>query len=113
MKQVCYARDAMEAHFLRGVLGEQGIRACVLGEALAAARGDLPLTQQTQPSVWVEDDDLEQACLIVRDTLAGHSPDALGPPWTCPQCGQAIESQFTHCWHCGHERPSDAADDVT
>jgi predicted amidophosphoribosyltransferase len=23
--------------------------------------------------------------------------------WTCPQCGEEIEPQFTACWNCGSE----------
>jgi len=54
-------RDSMEAHFLRQVLEDEDIQATVMGEALAAGRGELPLTAETLPSVWVRQDDVERA----------------------------------------------------
>jgi hypothetical protein len=27
------------------------------------------------------------------------------PPWQCPDCGEALEGQFSACWHCGALRP--------
>ncbi len=29
------------------------------------------------------------------------------PDWQCPECGEKIEGQFTACWKCGYEQPSD------
>ena len=29
------------------------------------------------------------------------------PLWTCPNCGEVIEGQFTQCWNCDTVRESD------
>lgn len=103
MKTVYPARDEMEAHFVRSLLESQGIVATVQGGTLSAARGELPLTPDTLPSVWVNDEDESRALAIVR-AFVQQTPSS-APPWTCPQCGESVESQFTQCWNCGHERP--------
>ena len=66
MVKVYSARDGLEAHFIRNLLEGEGIRAAVLGETLAFGRGDLPMTQETLPGVWVNPED-EQ---IARDAGA-------------------------------------------
>jgi predicted amidophosphoribosyltransferase len=125
MKKVYSARDPTEAHLVRGFLEARGIEAIVQGEALWAGRGELPLTPDTCPSVWVvHDTDAEHAqeLLAARRVRAeaGTCPncgyDLRGLPqprcpecgleffrpttWQCPTCGEVIEEQFTACWHC-------------
>jgi hypothetical protein len=106
MKKVYTARDGLEAHFLRNLLEGEGIRAAVLGEALAIARGDLPLTQETLPAVWVSEEDFERACGIaatLNQAPAAPSGEEAAA-WECRNCGEMIEPQFTSCWNCGHAR---------
>ncbi len=104
MKQVCYCRDEMEAGFLKGHLEQEGIEAQIMGETLSFARGDLPLTPQTMPSLHVAEQDLQRACEIVY-RLLDHQPDADGPTWPCPNCSEQVEPQFAQCWNCGETRP--------
>jgi hypothetical protein len=104
MTQVFIARNPLEAHVVTGVLEAAGIAAEVRGDALWSARGELPLTADTLPTVWVLDDDrLSEALSVVRDYVA-EPPAAAGPPWTCPACGEEIEPQFSHCWKCNVPR---------
>jgi hypothetical protein len=89
-----------------GLLEENGIRACIQGEALWGARGELPFTPESAPSVWVaEEADVERA----RQILATHEPsmrtDAV---WTCRQCSEVVETQFAMCWNCGTARDGSA-----
>ncbi len=114
MQNVYTARDGMEAHYVRGLLEQAGVNALVLGESLGAARGDLPMTQQTLPSVWVSDDEIEPAMKVVNAYLTTTDQDgngtlfepAAGEPWTCESCGEQVEGQFAVCWNCGAERAS-------
>lgn len=98
------ARDSLEAHYLRSLLAERGIAATVMGETLGAARGELPATQETLPSVWVNQADMEHAVPIARDLAESSHHPPTGEPWTCPNCGEIIEPQFAACWNCGFER---------
>ena len=112
MQQVYTGRDEMDANFLKGLLVEEGIEAIVQGEALQETWGDLNLTAKSLPSVWVPDEDVSRAAPIVEEYRRRDAADAATgePParatWTCANCGEKVEEQFTQCWHCGHARPA-------
>ena len=103
MREVFVAQHPTEAHFIRGLLEAEGIHALVRGESLFSARGETPATVETLPSVWVSDDDAGRA----REVIARGgevAAETAAPPWTCPQCGEPVEAQFTECWRCGASR---------
>jgi hypothetical protein len=107
LKKVFIGRDAMEAHFLCDLLGSAGIQATVMGEALSTGRGELPLTGETLPSVWVRDTDVAKALTIVDEFVKGGQEDiAFASPWKCPRCGEELEGQFDVCWNCQTPRPT-------
>ena len=115
MRHVYTGRDEMDAHFVKGLLEAEGIEAAVMGENLVNAVGTLPLSDNSLPSVWVPDGDVDRAMLIVRDyeqvdrvNAEVTVEDAPRPTWKCANCGEAVEEQFSECWNCGHARP-DAA----
>jgi hypothetical protein len=113
MTQVFVAQHPTEAHLVQGLLDANGIAAEVHGESLFGTRGEAPATPDTLPSVWVLDDgEAPRARLVLAEYGSredrGHSH---GAAWTCPACGERIESQFTECWHCGADRPSEKADE--
>jgi hypothetical protein len=56
MKQVFVARNPTEAYLVKGMLEARGIPAEVRGEALWGTRGEIPLTPDSLPTVWVLDD---------------------------------------------------------
>lgn len=126
MKQVASATDPLHATLLIGVLEDHGIEAIVQGEALWAARGELPLTPESAPSIWVVHD---EDALIAADLLAGNegrvdpkqcakcgydlrglisprcpecgTPFRISGDWTCADCGEKSPTHFSHCWSCG------------
>jgi hypothetical protein len=112
MQHVYTARDALDANFLKGLLEQEGINSVVQGEPLQETWGNLPLSDESLPSVWVAEQDVPKALPIVEDYKRRDQADAAldelppRPTWTCPNCGQNVEEQFTQCWHCGHNRPA-------
>lgn len=118
MKHVYTARDAMDAHFVKGLLEQEGIEAVVQGENLQGTWGDLPLSAENLPNVHVvNDSDVERAAPIIEEYRRRDQADAkvgVGatevavdrPKWKCPNCGEMVEEQFTQCWHCGHAKPA-------
>jgi hypothetical protein len=106
LKQVYVAHHPTEAHLVKGLLEANGITAVVRGESLFGARGEVPSTADTLPSVWVED---ENEALRARDVMSeyerGRTPEKPDMAWICPACSERIEAQFTECWHCGAGRP--------
>ena len=133
MIKVYSAETALETNLVRGLLEQNGIKAIVHGEQLLSARGELPFTPETSPSVWVRKEDGPAAIALIEanysrgvyptvcrqcgDDLRGSpgpicpecgtpftkSSPAESPPWVCPTCGESIEGQFTECWHCAEE----------
>ena len=113
MQHVYTARDEMDANFVQGLLRQEGIQAVVQGQSLGTAWGTLPLSAESLPTVWVEDKDVERARPIIeayRQTDRANADEAVAEApratWTCPQCGEKVEEQFTQCWKCGHNRPA-------
>lgn len=107
MKRVYIADDPAGAHMVAGILEQYGISCEIRGEDLWIARGQLPLTTETLPQVWITDDArYEQAAELVQKFQDGTLVEGKGgEPWTCPECDQKVEAQFSNCWQCGANRP--------
>jgi hypothetical protein len=93
------AASLLQVAHARNVLTAAGIESELRNQYLAGALGDLPMLE-TWPQLWVEDP-FESAALRALEKAA-TAPE--GAPWTCAQCGEQLEPQFTTCWRCGHER---------
>jgi hypothetical protein len=130
MKKVYSADNPLLAQLVLGLLQQNGIPAVIQGDALWSARGELPFTPDSAPSVWVtQDEDADRALTLIQANLAPANPlncancgynlyglitprcPECGTPfrmlqsWACPACGRTIEGQFTECWKCGTSRP--------
>ena len=80
MKKVYTAKNPADAHLLKGLLEGENIEAEVRGEFLYGVRGEVPITQDTCPSVWVMDDsDYDRAMKLVSTFREGE----------CLSCGNA------------------------
>jgi hypothetical protein len=100
MKRVFRAASLWQVAHARNVLIMAGIESEMRNQYLAGALGDLPMFE-TWPQLWVEDA-LESAALRAL-AVAAKAPS--GEPWTCAQCGEQLEPQFTTCWRCGAAPP--------
>lgn len=107
MKKIYTAKHPTEAHLVRGLLESYDISCEVRGEALFSARGELPVTTDTLPSVWIRDpiDYLKAKDIVADYDTRKNSNGIKGPPWSCPTCGEEIEAQFSACWQCGTDKP--------
>jgi hypothetical protein len=103
MKLIHTAKHPTEAHLVKGMLENEGIRALVRGDQLYGAYGELPVL----PTVWIFDDMAAmQAEHLVIEFLHGAAARRYGHQrWTCAKCGELLEGQFTDCWKCGAARP--------
>ncbi len=106
MKRVYLAQNPADAHLLRGILENAGIPAAVHGDFLWSARGELPLTVDTSPSVWVLNETHYENALEIVAAFVSEAGAGLpsGEAWTCKHCGETNEGQFTECWRCGFPR---------
>ena len=110
MRKIYTAKNPIDAHLLRGALESENIQAIVQGEFLWTARGELPITPETSPSVWiVNDEDNEKALQIVESFSSQEvSLDTEAGEWKCAKCNETNEGQFQECWNCGAPRKNNA-----
>jgi hypothetical protein len=106
MLKVYIANHPAEAHLVKGVLESHGIACQVQGEFLYGARGELPITPETAPSVWIMNHtQFEAARSIIaayEKSLTQDTSD--GETWICKACGEESEGQFSECWNCSTPR---------
>lgn len=106
MIKVYSALNPTDAHLVKGVLESHGFECEVTGENLFNLRGEIPLTPETAPSVWILDESrFDEARDIV---LACQKENEASPRdydiWICQVCGEDSEGQFAKCWNCGSLR---------
>ena len=106
MLKVYSAKHPTEAHLLKGVLESYGISCEVKGEFLYSTRGELPITPETAPAVWIFDDSqFDEARDIIQKYEESMTADTSNSEiWICKSCGEDSEGQFTECWNCGTSR---------
>jgi membrane associated rhomboid family serine protease len=89
----------MDAALAKEFLSSHGIQASVRGDDLWMASGELPMTSETSPSVWVHAEDFERSAQLLADW--GTPTSATRSLWFCSRCHETNEEQFTNCWKCG------------
>ena len=92
---------------LKNVLATFEIRCVTRNLDLSSAAGELPPID-CWPELWVvNDEELAQAEVILKKTLAPL--ESVKKPWRCRDCGENIEGQFSECWKCGRSREQPTA----
>lgn len=97
LKRVYTAADPIDAGLVKGLLESNGIETVVRGDLLWGGRGDLPVSDDTAPTLWVSTEDFARARALVED----YQRPEEHPEWRCMSCGESNEGQFQQCWHCG------------
>ena len=101
MKLIYSAESVVNVAHMRNVLESAGIHCEVRNYHLASGVGELPFVE-CWPQLWaVEEHQHREAEQLVAAALNGTHA---GPEWTCPDCRERMEAQFTACWRCGRER---------
>jgi membrane protease YdiL (CAAX protease family) len=83
------AANDVEAHGLRAVLEERGIRAQVVGESLGNAVGRLPFGEATAPRIQVREGDTGRAREIIED-LSRSPVNDRDITFACEECGKNV-----------------------
>ncbi|WP_413284684.1 DUF2007 domain-containing protein [Vibrio sp. MA40-2] len=92
------ASNPTEAHIICGLMKQQNIHTEVRDEGLFSLKGELPLTNDTDPYVWLfELDKLDQARTLINE-YENQQHDLAD--WLCEVCGEQNEGQFGLCWRC-------------
>jgi hypothetical protein len=97
------APNLAEIEIVRELIEDQGIDCALRNDNLQMAIGSVSAVD-TWPEIWIlNDPDIDRAREIFSDWQTGEQDT---PPWTCPECGEEVEGQFTSCWRCSVERPA-------
>ncbi len=103
MKTVYSASNISLVSIFQSILEAGGISCWIKNGFLSAGMGEIPPIE-CWPLLCVDDEDFEQAKLLVEDALSEKELAS----WRCDSCREDIEGQFTECWKCGKSRnPAD------
>ncbi len=98
MKRVYSSQNTMMVDHMKLLVEAQNIACTVRNRTLSSLAGEIPFTE-TWPALWVlNDDQADDAKLIVDHAL--HDMEHKTEPWQCPKCQTTIEGQFSECWKC-------------
>lgn len=101
--KVYSAKNPTQAHILSGLMQSQGIDVEVKGDGLFGLKGEIPMTTETDPYLWLNNPaQYEQARQIIADY---ESEPVLEQSWQCSHCEEVIEGHFGACWQCGAMKP--------
>ncbi len=105
LAKIYTAANGIDAHMLKALLEQEGISAVVRGDDVVPLQGGTLFSMEVRPSVWVFDDERrDRAQALADDYRRPRAPLASeDATWACI-CGEAIETQFSECWHCGRSR---------
>lgn len=106
MRKLYSAESIIVIAHLRNVLEAGGIPALIRNDRLLGAMGEIPFTE-CWPELWVckEGDILRARALIDAELQAPIETES----WTCGQCGEKLDGQFSECWRCAGEMSSEDA----
>ncbi|MCI5166578.1 MAG: DUF2007 domain-containing protein [Candidatus Electrothrix sp. GM3_4] len=102
MVKVYTAQHVTEAYYVKGLLESQEIICELTNENLSSLRGELPMTAETAPSLWILDASKFDAArtIIAEYEEANKRKSNDAARWVCKVCGEKSEEQFTECWNC-------------
>jgi hypothetical protein len=100
MKRLTTAPNLALATLWADMLTHAGIAATVQRAYVSSIAGELP-PDQSQPEVWVMDNDSLAKARSLLDDLR-HPQHR---HWPCPGCGEMVDGPFEECWNCGKAMP--------
>ena len=97
LKRAYVAADPLDAGFVRGLLESAGINTLIKGDLLWGGRGELPVSDDTAPTLWVGSGDYARARALIEEIKRPTEH----PQWKCSGCGEIHDGEFQQCWQCG------------
>ncbi len=85
---------------MQSLLESHGIETFLKNEFGSSVVGELPFVEVIPQLFVLHRKDLERA----QELLAQESPPPAAKNWTCPQCGNEVEGNFSTCWNCNTPR---------
>ena len=96
----------LEAEVVKGLLAENGIEVRISKDDCGGMMPNLQISEGVR--LHVERSELDKAQQIVANnaslTSNTETDHEAAETWTCSNCGEVLEPQFTDCWKCGTQR---------
>ncbi|HJP37577.1 MAG TPA: DUF2007 domain-containing protein [Gammaproteobacteria bacterium] len=94
------AANALEAHVIRGLLGQHNIQVHLFGEGLSSGFGELP-AEVIEVEIHVPTGYRQLAGQLISEYEAQSSAvDDPASEWTCRGCGEKNPLTLGVCWNC-------------
>ncbi len=105
--KVLVAESPLHAGLARITLEAEGLQVQLRQMELWAVAVEVLYTEGAAPSVWVPEEQAEQAREILEKHKQKLQSQASGPQtqWHCSHCDEYNDSNFESCWQCGHVAP--------
>lgn len=104
--EVCVYSNQMEAEIAKGVLEENEILAFIVKDDCGGIQPQLQITEGIR--LLVREQDEHKAQILVKcttgETQSVSDKMETVATWTCTNCGEISEEQFTDCWNCSTSR---------
>lgn len=102
MQKLFVSPMLVEVESLKEILEQESILCTIKNQQGSSLAGEVPFAE-VFPELWVlNDDDYPRAQDFLENWRQAQSVEAT--PWTCSNCGETLEKDFTSCWKCGSER---------
>jgi hypothetical protein len=96
MKKLTSAESLITINHYKNLLAAEGIETQVRNQHLGSIMGEVPFFE-TWPQLWIVNDlDHDRAVQLIESAESESPAEA----WTCPNCGEVNEGQFSVCWRC-------------
>jgi len=93
----------VEVESLKEMLEQEGLLCTIKNQQGSSLAGEVPFAE-VFPELWVvNDEDFPKAQEFLESWREAQPAETTA--WTCPNCGETLEKDFTACWKCGKERP--------
>ena len=102
MQKLFISSILVEVELFKEVLEQEGILCMIKNQQGSALAGEVPFAE-VFPELWViNDNDYSDAQEILENWEQVQHTTATD--WTCSNCQETLEGDFTTCWKCGEDR---------
>ena len=102
MKKLYVSQSLIDVESRKELLDQADIPCMIKNQRSTMLGGEVPFVE-VFPELWVlQDEDLERGQILLKDWEDAQPLKTT--PWTCANCGEVLQKEFTSCWKCNQER---------
>ena len=102
MKKLYVSQNLIDVESRKELLDQAEIPCMVKNQRSAMLGGEVPFAE-VFPELWVlRDEDFEKARILLKNWEEAKPIETTS--WTCTNCGELHQKEFTTCWKCSKGR---------